>query len=73
MRFNGPEGLARVCDAHVVVEPERRGRLLIAELDKHFAPSGAFNMNVRRLVLARRRVHVDAKGAVVEHLDHETS
>jgi hypothetical protein len=30
-------------------------------------------MNVRRLVLARRRVHVDAKGAVVEHLDHETS
>jgi hypothetical protein len=43
MRFIDPEGLARVCDAHVVVEPERRGRLLIAELDKHFAPSGAFN------------------------------
>jgi hypothetical protein len=57
--------------AALIIQPKRRSRLLVAELHEHFAPSGAFNMNVRWLVLARRRVHVDAKVALVEHLDHE--
>ena len=58
----------RICGARDD-SAKRRTRLLVAEPHQHFTPSGALNMNVRRLMLARRRVHVDAKGALVEHLD----
>jgi hypothetical protein len=57
----------------MMVLPQRGRRVLVAEPNEYLTAAGAFDVHVRRLVLTRRRVHVDPKGALVVHLDHAGS
>jgi hypothetical protein len=59
--LNDPQRLARICGTHVVVQPQGRSGLLVAEPHHDFTASCALHVDVGRLVLARRRVHIDTK------------
>lgn len=65
-----PQRLARVRGTHMMVKPKSWSGLLFAESNNHFSASRALHVNVGRLVLARRRVHVDAERTFFVHLDH---
>src|SRR5688572_27669134 len=62
--------LSRVCQVHVVVLPERGAGVFIAQLDQHLAAARTFDVHVRWLVLARRRVDIDCKRALVMDPNH---
>jgi hypothetical protein len=69
--LNDLERLPGVGGTHMVILPEGRRGILITEPNQHLTAARAFNVNVRRLVLPRRRVHVDSKRAILEQFDHD--
>jgi len=53
-----------------VVPPQRRSSALVAELDEHLAALCALHVDVRRPVLARRRVDVHLETATAVDPSH---
>jgi hypothetical protein len=68
-----PERLSSIESAHVVVLPEGRRCLIVAQENENFASVPGFDMDVRRLVFPRGRVHVDLEASLVAGLDHGKS
>jgi len=68
-----PERLSSIESAHVVVLPERRRCLIVAQENENFASVPGFDMDVRRLVFPRGRVHIDLESSLVVGLDHGKS
>jgi hypothetical protein len=56
--LHDPKCLPRVGSAHVVVLPERRRRVFVAEADQDFTSSCALHVDMRGPVFSRRRVDV---------------
>lgn len=70
MRLDDAKRFTCVRRTHVMILPQRRCCVFITEPNQQLAAARAFDVHVRRLVLAWRRVYVDTKGAFVMHLDH---
>ena len=70
MRLDDPERLAGFSDAHVMILPQGRRRVLITDTNQHLASARGFYMDVGRLMFSRRRVDVDAERAFLVYLDH---
>jgi hypothetical protein len=70
VHFDDPERFAGIGRAHVVILPKGRPRLLVTDPNQNLSASRALDMNVRRLMFARRRVDVDAERPFLVYLDH---
>lgn len=68
--LDNSKGLTCIRGRHVMVQPDGRRYLLVAESHDELSPACALHVDVRRLVFARRRVDVDAECALVVHLHH---
>jgi hypothetical protein len=68
-----PERLSSIGNAHVVVLPEGRRCLIVAQENENLSSVHGFDMDVRRLVFPRRRVHVDLEASLIVGLDLERS
>jgi hypothetical protein len=71
MFFDDPERFTCVCRAHVVVLPERRGSLVVAQKNEDLSPVRGLDVDMRWLVLPGRGVYIDLESTGVVHLDHE--
>jgi hypothetical protein len=64
------ERLSSVGRAHVMVLPEGRRCLIVAQENENLSSVPGFNVDVRRLVFSGRRVHIDLKASLVVDPDH---
>jgi len=71
MFFDDPERFTCVRPAHVVVLPERRRSLVVAQENEDLSPARGLDVDMRRLVLPRRGVYINLESAGIVHLDHD--
>ncbi len=70
VHLNNPDCLASIGHAHVMVLPQRRRCVVVAEPYQNFATAGALNVDVRRLMFTWRRIDIHAKGPFLVYLNH---